>query len=129
MTPHMALIPNHGEPGGVAIEYRRVYQIIAFSPGRQCFPRAYDMNVERTSRRTGSTNTAPLISHRHETYRTRFGPYLVSTLGPWGGAQIALKRDVKSRVKAEWAPMGTETQKIPCPKILGHGVFCVPVAK
>ena len=78
MTPRMALIPNHGEFGGVATEYRRVYQNIAFAQGKawfstgkmQCFDFPDTVTLDTVTLDTDFRDTDFRISHtgRH------FGP-------------------------------------------------------
>ena len=117
MTPQLALTPNHVKLEGVATGYRRVYLNVAFN----------DMNVERTSRRTGSTKVGPLVSHRHEAPRARFGLYLISTLGPCGGLNSFRLRCLVA-IDGRMGTDGHRNANISCPKILRHDFFCVAVA-
>ena len=86
MTPQMALIPNHGELGGVATEYRRVYQNIAFSPGKTWF--STDQRHERRTHfsphrvNENSTTNQPQTRNRSDSILTLFGLYWGPMWGP-----------------------------------------------
>ena len=125
ITPQMTWTPNHVELEGVATGYRRVYLNVAFSSRKTVF--STEQRHERRSHYSPHrvNETAPLVSHRHEAHRTRFGPYLVFTLGPCGGIN-SFRRGCLVASDGRMDPDGHRNAKMSCPQILGCLLYTSP---